>query len=644
MRAALARLAIVKVPIGRYNRRNPERRRPFRPLTFRWARKAAGEVRPFRTLRPHCLPPGLPDERFMSQTEAETKLSPVEGIKETSNYLRGSIAEELAQPTASFNKPTTQLIKFHGSYQQDDRENRESVEGKKSAKDYIFMVRCRMPGGRLTSKQLVSLFEIGEELANSTIRLTTRQGVQFHGVRKAGLRPTIRRINAIALSTKNACGDVCRNVMATPVPIKKPYYDEVQRLADAIADRFAAKSRGYYEIWLRDPDGAAPDQLVGGTAEDDFEPIYGKTYLPRKFKIVVGFAFDNSVDLYAHEVGLMAILRDEKIVGYNVIVGGSFGVTPANKKTFPAVGKRMCFVTPDQVLDVVEAIVKVQRDFGNREDRKLARMKYLIANWGLERFRSKVEEYYGAPLADLVPDDVHGHDDGMGWREQGDGRYFYGLNVENGRLYDDEKIQWKAAIREICGKYDCDVRVTPHQSLIFCDLPLEAREVIYEILDRHHVPRTESISTVRRWSMACVALPTCGLAITESERILPGIIDELEPKLAELDLEDEIFTVRATGCPNGCARPYNCDVGIVGKAKDRYTLFLGGRVLGDRLNFIYKDLVPRATLVDEIGYVLAYFKEAREESESFGEFCARKGKEDLLAWTAAKFPAGDGKA
>lgn len=581
----------------------------------------------------------------MSQAESETKLSPVEGIKETSHHLRGTIAEELNQPTDAFAKPTTQLIKFHGSYQQDDRENRgHSAEGKKSTKDYIFMVRCRMPGGRLTSEQLVGLLEIGEELANSTIRLTTRQGVQFHGVKKAGLRPTIRRINEIALSTKNACGDVCRNVMATPVPIKKPYYEEVQRLADSLADRFAAKSNGYYEIWLRDPDGAAPDLLVGGTAEDEVEPIYGEVYLPRKFKIVIGFPFDNSVDMYAHEIGLMAIVEDEKIIGYNVIVGGSFGVTPANKKTFPAVGKRMCFVTPDQVEDVCEAIVKVQRDFGNREDRKLARMKYLIANWGLERFRSKVEEYYGAALADLHPEDVHGHDDGMGWREQGDGKFFYGLNVENGRLYDDEKIRWKAAIREICGKFDCPVRVTPHQSLIFCDLPADAREVIYDILDRNGVPRTESISTVRRWSMACVALPTCGLAITESERILPDIISELEPKLVELGLENETFTVRATGCPNGCARPYNSDVGIVGKAKDRYTLFLGGRVLGDRLNFIYKDLVPRETLVEEIAHVLAYFKQDREDRESFGDFCARKGKDDLLAWTAANYPAANGKA
>jgi sulfite reductase (ferredoxin) len=335
----------------------------------------------------------------------------------------------------------------------------------------------------------------------------------------------------------------------------------------------------------------------------------------------------------------LAIVRDDQLIGYNVLVGGGMGVTPSAKKTFPAIAKRMAFVRPEQVIDVATAVVKVQRDLGERGDRKVARMKYLIHRIGLEAFKAKVEEYYGGPLPDPEPDDVHGFNDHMGWEPQGDGRWFYGLNVENGRIKDDDAIQLRSALREICGNLRPGLRLTAHQSILFTDLDEANKPVLEEILRRHHVPVTEEISTVRRWSMACVAWPTCGLAITDSERALPGVIDELEVELAALDLSHEKFTVRMTGCPNGCARPYNSDIALVGKAKGKFTVFLGGRLLGDRLNFLYKDLVPRSEVVPTLVPVLAYYRQERHDGESLGDFCHRKGRADLLAWAENYEPA-----
>jgi sulfite reductase (ferredoxin) len=316
-----------------------------------------------------------------------------------------------------------------------------------------------------------------------------------------------------------------------------------------------------------------------------------------------------------------------------VLVGGGMGVTPSAAKTFPACAKRMAFVRPEQVLDVCAAIVKVQRDFGNRADRKVARLKYLLANRGLDWFRAKVEEYYGQPLQDCDPEDVWGFDDHMGWHEQGDGRWFYGLNIENGRILDNEHLQLKTALREVCHRLRPSIRLTSHQSILFCDLSGDSRGELETILGGHGVKLSEEISNVRRWSMACVAYPTCGLAVTESERALPGMIDVLEIELAKLGLAKEEFTLRMTGCPNGCARPYNCDIGLVGKTAGKYTILVGGRLLGDRLNFIYKDLVPAEEVVPTLVPLFVYFKSARNEGETFGDFCQRKGAVDLLAWT-----------
>lgn len=562
----------------------------------------------------------------------EVKLSPVETIKTASRFLRGTIGEDLANESDQFAKDNTQLLKFHGTYQQDDRDARskKTSEGK-SQKQYSMMLRTRIPGGRITPEQLIAHMDICDELGNATLKCTTRQTIQLHGILKSDLRETIQRINKAQLSTIAACGDVNRNVMCCPAPIKDAVHEEMYRLTDALKDHLAPQSRAYYELWLQD-DESGEKELVGG-GEPEHEPIYGPTYLPRKFKIAVALPHDNCVDIYTNDLGFLAIVRDEKVIGYNVLVGGGLGTTPSAKKTFPALAKRLCFITPDRACEVAEAVVKVQRDHGNRADRKTARMKYLIAEKGIEWFRAEVEKYFGEPLEDCKEDDVHGHDDHMGWHPQGDGKFFYGWNIENGRLHDGEDRRWKSALREICSTFNVDMRLTAHQSILFTDLNESDRPKIEEIIKRHSLPLTEEISTVRRWSMACVALPTCSLAVTESERVMPDLMDEFETALDKLGLEKEAFTVRMTGCPNGCARPYNADIGLVGKTKGKYTVFLGGQLLGTRLGEIYKDVVPFEEIVPMLTPLFAAFKEHRAEADgSFGDFCNRVGNDQLVAW------------
>jgi sulfite reductase (ferredoxin) len=594
------------------------------------------------------------------------KPSPVETAKLQSNYLHGTIREELTDGNSFFSKANSQLLKHHGTYQQDDREARTHREGGgKSIKAYMFMVRSRIPGGKLTSEQLLAELDLADEVGNGTLRITSRQGLQLHGVVKSNLHLVIQRINEVQLSTLAACGDVERNVMCCPAPhFGDPVHAEMQQLADQVANHFAPRTRAYHEIWLRDPD-TGEDHLVGGGKDaaevassapshaahegnghaggaaaasyrpggDDAEPLYGRLYLPRKFKTGIGLCGDNCIDIYANDLGLLAVCEDFKIIGYNVLVGGGMGVVPSATKTFPAVAKRMAFARPDQVLDVATAVLKVQRDFGNRSDRKVARLKYTIHNMGLEAFKAKVEEYFGQKLPDPHPDDVRGFDDHLGWHEQGDGRWFYGLNIENGRIADAGEFQLKTALREICHKYRPGIRLTAHQSLLFTDIAPADRVAIEAILHRRGVKLLNQISNVRRWSMACVAWPTCGLAITEAERALPDMIDHLEVELAKLGLAGDAFTLRMTGCPNGCARPYNCDIGLVGRALNKYTIFVGGRLLGDRLNFIYKDMVPSEDVVPTLVPLFVYFKHARNDGETFGDFCLRRGAVDLLAWT-----------
>src|SRR5258705_2954679 len=420
------------------------------------------------------------------------KLSPVEIVKAASNYLAGNIAEDLRDGNEFVSKENTNLLKHHGTYQQDDRERRAEAraDGAASkAKFYSFMVRTAIPGGRLTSGRLLAELDLCDELGNTTLRITTRQGLQLHGILKKNLKQAIRRINDVQLSTLAACGDVKQNVMCSPCPYNGDrVHEQMYALAGELVKQLNPRTRAYHQIWLPDDEtgesidvgevGAFPSHPAGPSlpGDDPVEPIYGKTYLPRKFKLAVGLPGDNSVDVYANDIGLIAICDNWNVVGYNMVVGGSFGVTPSAKKTFPAVALPMCFIEADRAVDLCIAIVKVQRDFGNRSDRKVARMKYLIHDWGLDRFRDKVEDYFGDSLAPLKPVHVHGFDDGMGWHEQGDGRWFYGLNVENGRIKDTPEMQLKSALREICETFRAPLRLTPHQSIIFCNIRPEDRD------------------------------------------------------------------------------------------------------------------------------------------------------------------------
>jgi len=587
----------------------------------------------------------------------ERKLSPVEGAKRESNYLRGTISQELADGTDHFTDANEKLLKHFGTYQQDDRDSRALRRAEAGGKAYMFMVRTKLPGGMLTSDQLLAELDLGDELGNDTLRITSRQGLQLHGVLKDNLAKTIQRINEVQLSTLGACGDVNRNVMCCPAPINDPVHIAMRELALKLAAHFAPRGGAYHEIWLRDLETKEDERVAHGSSStngDTFkplvsdgpgnlptsgnaqEPIYGQYYLPRKFKIAVGLPEDNCIDLLTNDLGFLAVHDGGEIQGYNVYAGGGLGVTPSAKKTFPALGQGVCYIPADRAVAIAEAIVKVQRDHGNREDRKTARLKYLIHNWGIEKFCAMVAAYYGAPLEPLSNAQIHGFDDHIGWTDQKDGLWCYGLNVENGRIKDEGDFRLKTALREICRTYKPGIRLTAHQSILFTDLKPEDRGAVESILKNHGIKLSSEISEVRRWSMACVAWPTCGLSITEAERALPGMIDLLEVELARLALSSEQFTVRMTGCPNGCARPYNSDIGLVGKSKDKYTIFVGGALLGTRLNFIYKDSVEHDDVVRELVPLFAYFKTDRKSGETFGDFCHRKGKDDLLAW-AAKF-------
>lgn len=569
------------------------------------------------------------------------ELSAVEKAKLGSRYLRGAVAEELTNTEDHFSKGTSLVLKHHGMYQQDDRDLRgtRGPDGQKLGKVFSLMVRTKIPAGRATSAQLLAELDLCDEVGNGTLRITNRQDFQLHSVLKRNVREAVRRINEVHLTTLGGCGDVERNVMCCPAPLRDGIHDQMQDMACRLSQHLLPRSRAYHEIWLTDLESGERQRCDGQADPGEVEPLYGPGYLPRKFKIAIALPADNCVDVYTPDLGLLAICEQGRIVGYNFLVGGSFGMTPSDKSTFPALAHRLAFVPNEDVFAAAEAVIKVQRDHGNRRDRKLARMKYLIAAWGLERFKATVADYFGRPLADPHPDDVCGYDDHLGWHPQGDGRYFYGLNVENGRILDREGLQLKTALREICRTYQPGIRLTPCQSILLADLQADDRAGIEELLRRHHVPLLDDISHARRWSMACVGLPTCPLTITESERVLPGLIDRMEVELARLGLDAERFTIRMTGCPNGCARPYNADVGLSGRAVGKYAIYLGGRILGDRLAFLYRDLVPLDELVPQLVTLLTYFKHARHPDETFGDFCHRQGPEGLARWSEQGGPA-----
>lgn len=567
------------------------------------------------------------------------KPSKVEGIKIASEFLRGSLLEEATNGLDHFTDDAGVILKFHGSYQQDDRDLRTQRKKQGLDKAYMMMVRIRVPGGRFTAEQYRVLDDIADDLGNKTLRVTTRQEIQFHDVPKTNMKQLISTVNKNYLSTLAACGDVERNVLGCPAPIDDVRHAEMRDDLIAFAKHFAPRSNAYWDVWL---DGERIEGLVAADLTRKFvdtpgdepsEPIYGNAYLPRKFKTAFAFADDNCTDLLANDLGFLAIEKDGHIVGWDVFVGGGMGTTPSSKRTFPALAVPLCYASRADFLKIGEAIVKVFRDFGDRSDRKRARLKYIIADWGIDAFRTKIEEYLGESVAPITGTPITAVDDHLGWNKQADGKWFLGVPIENGRIKNDDTMQLKKGLRQVVDQFGLGGAFTCQQSVLFSDINESDKPAIEKILADHGIARAEQISTVRRWSMACPAMPTCGLAVTESERALPTLMDRLEKILITLGLENEAFSIRMTGCPNGCARPYNSDIGLVGRSAGRgengesipgtYTIFLGGRLIGDRLNRIYKDYVPFDQLDNELALVFHRFRDERQPGESFGEFCDR---------------------
>jgi sulfite reductase (ferredoxin) len=590
--------------------------------------------------------------------------SAVEEHKEHSQQLRGTIAEELADDSDHFSEANKSLLKFHGTYQQEDRDARKNRSKTGIGKHHMFMVRCRIPGGRLTAAQYLAVDTLAGTYANGTLRFTTRQGIQLHGVLKGDLKATIAGINATLLSTLGACGDVERNVMVSPAPhYHAGVHAQLQETGRLIAAQLAPRTRAYHEIWLdgqwsevrsqesevRSQESEVRSQESGvrsqGSAREDSsfltpdscsltpveEPLYGKTYLPRKFKTGIALPEDNCIDIYAQDLGLLAIVENGSIIGYNVLVGGGMGMTHGNANTFPHLARPICYVPARAVLAVAEAVVRLFRDHGNRADRKRARIKYLVHDWGVDKFRQVLAEYVGAPLQEPKPVDVVGFKTHHGWHPQAGGRWYFGLSIENGRVKDVGPIRLRTGLRTIIQRFQPELRITPLQDVLLCGLEAGAKPEVERLLAEHGIARPDQLSNVRKHSMACPAIPTCGLAISEAERALPAIVDQLEAELKRLGLEDEKLSVRMTGCPNGCARPYQSDIGLVGRSGDKYTVFVGGNVLGTRLNFLLRDLVPGREIVPLLVPLLEDFKKQRQPQESFGDYCHRRGAAYLQA-------------
>ena len=545
----------------------------------------------------------------------ETKeLSRNERIKEASAYLRGTLEEGLAEEiTGEIVEDDQQLVKFHGMYLQDDRDLRPERGRKKMEKAFSFMIRVRIPGGVLTPAQWLTLDRIGRDYANHTMRITTRQTIQFHGVIKSNLKATMRAIDKALLTTIAACGDVNRNVMCNPNPHQSRAYAAAMELARKVSDHLLPATPAYREIWL---DG---EKIVGGE-EEVSEPIYGKTYLPRKFKIVVAVPPSNDVDIFAHDLGFIAIL-DEKggVSGYNVTVGGGMGMTHGETDTYPRTADVMCYCQPADVLAVAEAVVTVQRDWGDRANRKHARLKYTIEDRGLDAFKAEVEKRAGVLLTPAKPFAFTSTGDTYGWSAGDNGRSHLTLFVQNGRLFPPQMT----ALRKLAQEHDGDLRITPNQHLIVANIPAEKQAVVHWAMKEAGL--LASWSGLRRNSMACVALPTCGLALAESERYLPDLVTALDDKLAVHGLSADDIVIRMTGCPNGCARPYLAEIGLVGKGPGRYNLYLGAAFDGSRLSKLYAEDLDHAGIVAALDPIFAAYAAERQKGERFGDFAIRAG-------------------
>jgi sulfite reductase (NADPH) hemoprotein beta-component len=551
----------------------------------------------------------------MNETIDWQTLSEVEKIKYDSNYLRGTLTESLAVPITGAIAPNdTQISKFHGIYQQTNRDLDKERKEQKLEPAYSFLIRVRMPGGMVTPQQWLNMDALSNEHASGTLKLTTRQTFQLHGVLKKNLKPTIQKINESLLDTISACGDVNRNVMCHANPAESPLYPEVIDLAKKVGRHLLPETKAYHEIWL-------DKKLVAGGKT--VEPFYGDRYLPRKFKIGIIIPPNNDCDVFSQDLGFIAIVEKGKIAGYNVVVGGGLGSTFGIAETYPRAGDVIGFCKPEQVIDVAEKVVAVQRDNGNRKDRKQARLKYTIDHRGLDWFQTELEKYLGYPLEEARPFKITHTGDNYGWKKGIDNKWHLTYFVEGGRVKNSGDKKMKDALREVAQITDGHFILTGNQNVIFAGISEKMKPKVNAILKKYNVS-PESISGLRKNSIACVALPTCPLAFAEAERYLPALVTKIEDILEKFGLFKEDIVIRMTGCPNGCGRPYLAEIGLIGKSPGYYNLYLGGSFEGDRLNNLYRENISEAEILEALHPLIEDFAATRTKGERFGDFVIRK--------------------
>ena len=543
--------------------------------------------------------------------EAPVKLTHNEDIKAAIPTLAGTIAATIADPTADhFSEDDNQFLKFHGSYQQDDRDLR------KTGKKYIMMIRSRVPGGVMTAQQWRVFDDLASTYGNNTLRATTRQTIQFHGIVKSNLRAVVKGINDSLLSTLAACGDVNRNVLAPPTPAYTKAREQILADCKKVALALAPQTEAYHAIWI---DGEQLD-LEKPENKNFVDPLYGKTYLPRKFKIAFVIPPVNDVDIFTSCLGFIAIIENDRLVGYNISGGGGMGRSHGNEATYPRLADVIGFFTPDKIVDVAKAVLTIHRDFGDRTDRKHARLKYVVAERGVKFMQDEVNQRAGITLAPAKPYQFTTTSDLLGWRKAVDGSNFLGVFVESGRV----KGAQKKALREVADKFPkIEFRLTANQNVILANVSDADKAGINAVLAAHGVKSENQTTVLHAAAMACPSLPTCGLGLAESERMLPGFLDRIGKLLAEVGLADEEIIIRSTGCPNGCARPYMAEIAFVGKAPGRYQVWLGGDVAGTRLNKVWKDVLKEADLETEFRPVFTRFAKERNTGERFGDWCQR---------------------
>ncbi|MBM4763290.1 assimilatory sulfite reductase (NADPH) hemoprotein subunit [Bacillus sp. B15-48] len=547
--------------------------------------------------------------------------SDVERIKKESNYLRGTLKEVmLDRISAGIPDDDNRLMKHHGSYLQDDRDLRNERQKQKLEPAYQFMLRVRMPGGVSTPSQWLAMDDLADKYGNGTLKLTTRETFQMHGILKWNMKPTIQEINNVMLDTIAACGDVNRNVMCASNPYQSEIHAEVYEWSKKLSDDLLPRTRAYHEIWLDEEKVAGTEAL-----EEEVEPMYGPLYLPRKFKIGIAVPPSNDIDVFSQDLGFIAIIEDNKLIGFNVTIGGGMGMTHGDKKTYPQLGKVIGFCKPDQLYNIAEKIITIQRDFGNRSVRKNARFKYTVDRLGVETVKSELENRLGWTLEEAKPFHFDHNGDRYGWVKGIKGKWHFTMFIEGGRVKDYEDYKLKTGLREIAQIHTGDFRLTSNQNLIIGNVSTQKKKKIEELLEQYGLNDGRHVSALRRSSIACVSLPTCGLAMAEAERYLPRLIDKIEEIVDENGLRNEEITIRMTGCPNGCARHALGEIGFIGKAPGKYNMYLGAAFDGSRLSKIYREGIGEEEILNELREILPLYAKERQEGEHFGDFVIRAG-------------------